>query len=111
MSAGQDGLPRRSMTERSVPLVSARVPLFGPMTGCLRGCERRWATLAANPPHHAVNVASNFRRDEHKNADANACSLLDLTIFRMNTCAKRVGGWGSACALLFSAEILSWPML
>jgi hypothetical protein len=89
MSAGQELLLRRHLTERLVPLVSARVPLFRPATGCLLGRDRRWATVAANVPNHVSTIASNCGRDEHKNPDANARFLPDLTIFRMNTCAKR----------------------
>jgi hypothetical protein len=94
MSAGQQLLLRRSLTERFVPLVSARVPQFGPMAGCLAGRDPCWATLVANLPHHVSGTTSNCGRGGHKNPDANAHFLPDLTIFRMNTCAKRVGGGG-----------------
>jgi hypothetical protein len=94
MSAGQKLLPRRSLTEQFVPLVSARVPLFRPATGCLRGRDRRSRIVAANPPDHTFTIASNCKRDGQKNPDANARFLPYLTIFRMNTCTKKVGGWG-----------------
>jgi hypothetical protein len=94
MSAGQKLLPRRSLTEQFVPLVSARVPLFRPATGCLRGRDRRSRIVAANPPDHTFTIASNCKRDGQKNPDANARFLPYLTIFRMNTCTKKVGGVG-----------------
>jgi hypothetical protein len=94
MSAGQELLPRCSLTERFAPLVFARVPLVDLMGRCPRGYERGWATLAANLPNHAFTIAGNYGCDGHKNPAANARFLPDLTIFRMNTCAKKVGGWG-----------------
>jgi hypothetical protein len=94
MSAGQELLLRRHLTERLVPLVSAWVPLFGPMTGCLWSRDRRSATVTANLPDHTFTIATNCKRDGQKNPDANTVFWLHLTIFRMNTCAKRVGGWG-----------------
>jgi hypothetical protein len=94
MSARQRVLRRHSVANRFVPLVFARVPLFGPKAGCLPGRDPCWATLAANPPDHTLTIASNCERDGQKNRDANTLFWLGLTIFRMNTCAKRVGGWG-----------------
>jgi hypothetical protein len=107
MSAGQELLLRRSLTERFVPLVSARVPLFGPMTGCLRGRDRGWANVTANLPNDAFTISSNCGRDGHKNPDANGRFLPDLTIFRMNTCTKRVGGWGVLAQPFFRQNPLS----
>jgi hypothetical protein len=104
MSAGQELLPRRSLTERFAPLVSPRVPPFGPASGGLRGDERRLATVTANLPDHTFTIATNCRRDGQKNPDANTLFWLDLTIFRMNTCRKRVGGWG--CRILAATSTL-----
>jgi hypothetical protein len=101
MSVGEELLPRRSLAERFAPLVSARVPLLGPMGRCPRGYERGWANVAANLPNDAFTISSNCGRDGDKNPDANTLFWLDLTIFRMNTCAKRVGGWGLLAQPLF----------
>jgi len=93
MFAGQEPLPRCSLTEL-VSVGSARVPRLGPTTGRLMGRDRRWAAVAAKLPKDASTITSNSPRDQRKNRDANACFWLNLTIFRMNTCAKMVGGWG-----------------
>jgi hypothetical protein len=111
MSAGQELLLRRHLTERLVPLVSAGVPLFAPMTGCLRGRDRRSANVAANLPNDAFIITSNCGRNRRQNRLANTRFWVDLTIFRMNTCAKRIGGGGPACVAPFSTEILSRPKL
>jgi hypothetical protein len=95
MCARQELLLRRRLTERLVPMVSAEVPLFGPITDCLWGRDRRSQVVAANLPNDAFTIASDWGRDGHKNPDANTLFWLDLTVFRMNTCAKRVGGGGA----------------
>jgi len=99
MSAGQDLLPRRFLSERFAPPVD------------LQGGDPCRATLAASLPNHSCAIRSNCARDQRKNRDANTCFWLDLTIFRMNTCAKRIGGGGPACVAPFSTEILSRPKL
>ena len=94
MSAGQELLLRRSLTNQFVPLVSAQVPLFGLMGRCPRGYGRGWANVTANLPNDAFTIPSNCTRHGDKNPDANILFWLNLTLFRMNTCAKMVGGWG-----------------
>jgi hypothetical protein len=108
MSAGQELLLRRHLTERLVPLVSAWVPLFGPMTGCLWSRDRRSATVTANLPDHTFTIATNCKRDGQKNPDANTVFWLHLTIFRMNTCAKRVGGWGVSNPSCYFNSLRFW---
>jgi hypothetical protein len=93
MSARQRVLRHHALADQFVPLDSARVPLFGPITDCLWGRGRRSANVAVNVPNDASTIASDWGRGGHKNPDANTLFWLDLTIFRMNTCAKRVGGW------------------
>ena len=108
MSAGQELLPRRSLSERFAPLVSARVPLFGLSGLCPRGRDRRSANVAANAaanlPKDASPITSNWGRAGHKNPDANTRFWLNLTIFRMNTCTKKVGGGG--CRILAATSTL-----
>src|SRR5579859_5547780 len=94
MSAGQELLLRRSLTERFAPPVSIPAPSPSALPVVSQGGDPCSATLAANPPPHAFNVPSNCRRDWRKNPNWNTLFWLDLTICRMNTCTKRVGGWG-----------------
>jgi hypothetical protein len=82
MSAGQDLLPCRFLSERFAPPAD------------LQGGDPCWATLAAHLPNHSCAIRSNCARDRRKKRDANTRFWLNLTIFRMNTCTKRVGGWG-----------------
>jgi hypothetical protein len=89
MCARQELLLRRRLTERLVPMVSAEVPLFGPMTGLLRGPDRRSQVVAANLPNDAFTITTNCGRNRRQNRLANTLFWLDLTIFRMNTCAKK----------------------
>ncbi len=77
-------------------------PLFVLTGRCPRGRDRRSANVTANLPNHSFAVTSGCTRDGHKNADANARFLPDLTIFRMNTCTKRVGG----CRILAATSTL-----
>jgi hypothetical protein len=56
--------------------------------------DERWAAVAASLPNDAFTVTTNCGRNRRQNRLANTLFWLDLTIFRMNTCAKRVGGWG-----------------
>ena len=100
MFAGQELLPRCSLTERVVPVVSARVSLFGPMTGCLRGRYRRWAPIAAKLPNQSCAIGTNCVSDQRKNGDANGCFWLGVTILRMNTCTKKGRGVGCDSPLL-----------
>jgi hypothetical protein len=93
MSAGQELLPRRSLTERFAPPISARLQLVGLTSGGPRGHNRRSET-AANAPNDAFTITTNCGRNRRQNRLANTLFWLDLTIFRMNTCTKRVGGWG-----------------
>ena len=92
MSAGQDLLPRRFLSERFAPPVD------------LQGGDPCWATRAASLPNHSCAIRSNCARDRRKNRDANTRFWLNLTIFRMNTCAKRVGGGG--CRILAATSTL-----
>jgi hypothetical protein len=101
MSAGQELLPRRSLAERFAPPVSIPAPSPSALPVVLQGGDPCWATLAANLPNDTFTTASNCGCDGHKNPDANARFLLDLTLFRMNTCTKRVGGWGLLAQPLF----------
>jgi hypothetical protein len=91
MCARQELLLRRRLTERLVPMVSAEVPLFGPITDCLWGRDRRSQVVAANLPNDAFTITTNCGRNRRQNRLANTLFWLDLTIFRMNTCAKKVG--------------------
>ena len=43
---------------------------------------------------HTFAIGSNCARHQCKNRHANICFWLNLTIFRMNSCTKRVRGWG-----------------
>jgi hypothetical protein len=101
MSAVQKLLLRRSLTERSVPPVSIPAPSPSALTVVLQGGDPCWATLAANLPNDVSTISSNCGCDGDKKPDANTLFWLDLTIFRMNTCAKRVGGWGLLAQPLF----------
>ena len=101
MSAVQKLLPRRSLAERFAPPVSTPAPSPSALPFVLQGGDPCWATLAANLPNDAFTISSNCGRDGHKNPDANTLFWLDLTIFTMNTCAKRVGGWGLLAQPLF----------
>jgi hypothetical protein len=94
MAACQELLLRRSIAGRFQPPMSVRVPLFGLTGGCLPGEDRRSQAVAANLPNQTFTITSNCRRDPRKNRDANTRFWVDLTIFRMNTCTKRVGGGG-----------------
>src|ERR1700730_4866630 len=94
MSVGQELLLRRPLTERFAPLVSARVPLFGPITDCAGRRGRRSQVVAANLLNQTFSRTSKRRRDQRKTDEANSCFWCDLNFFRMNTCAKRVGGGG-----------------
>src|ERR1700726_3377002 len=92
MSAGQELLPRRSLTERFAPPISARLQLVGLTSGGPRGHNRRSET-AANAPNDAFTITTNCGRNRRQNRLANTRFWVDLTVFRMNTCTKRVGGW------------------
>jgi hypothetical protein len=94
MSARQKLLLRRLIADRFAPPMSARLPLVGLTSGRLRGHNRRSETAAGIVLNHAFAITSDYGRDQRKNPDANSCFWCDLTFFRMNTCAKRVGGGG-----------------
>ena len=66
MSVGQELLLRRPLTERFAPLVSARVPLFGPITDCPGGRGRRSQVVAANLLNQTFSRTSKRRRDQRK---------------------------------------------
>jgi hypothetical protein len=100
MSARQRVLRHHAVANQLVPLDSARVPLFGPITDCLWGRDRRSQVVAANLPNDAFTITTNCGRNRRQNRLANALFWLDLTIFRMNTCAKRVGVGGVESWLL-----------
>ena len=100
MSARQRVLRHHALANQFVPLDSARVPLFGPITDCLWGRDRRSQVVAANLPNDAFTITTNCGRNRRQNRLANTLFWLDLTIFRMNTCAKRVGGWGYRFSIL-----------
>ena len=104
MSAGQEHLPRRSTAQRFAPPMSAQVPSSGAANSGLQGDERCWAAGAANLPNQTFTITSNCRRDQRKTDEANPCFRRRLTIFRMNTCAKRVGGGG--CRILAATSTL-----
>ncbi len=91
MSAGQDLLPRRFLSERFAPPVD------------LQGGDPCWATRAANLPNDAFTITTNCGRDGHTDPPANTLLWLDLTVFRMNTCAKRVGGGVSNLGCYFNS--------
>jgi hypothetical protein len=95
MSARQRVLRHHAVANQLVPLDSARVPLFGPITDCLWGRDRCSQVVAANLPNDAFTITTNCGRNRRQNRLANALFWLDLTIFRMNTCAKKVGGGGA----------------
>ena len=82
MSAGQDLLPRRFLSKRFAPSVD------------LQSGDPCRATLTANLPKDAFTITTNCGRNRRQNRLANTRFWLNLTIFRMNTCTKKVGGWG-----------------
>lgn len=93
MSARQKLLLRCPIAERFAPLISARVTFFGLTSGCLRGHDCCSAAGTANLlPNHSCAIRSNCARDQGKIGHANICFWLNLTVFRINTCTKRVGG-------------------
>ena len=73
MSARQRVLRHHAVANQLVPLDSARVPLFGPITDCLWGRDRRSQVVAANLPNDAFTITSNCRRDQRKTDEANSC--------------------------------------
>ena len=93
MSACQGLLLCRPIADRFAPPMSAQVPSSGAANSGLQGDER-WAAVAANLPNQTLTITRNCGRNRRKNGDANTCFWLNLTIFGMNTCTKRVGGWG-----------------
>jgi hypothetical protein len=95
MSAVQKLLPRRSLAERFAPPVSTPAPSPSALPVVSQGGDPCWANVTANLPNDVSTISSNCGCDGDKNPDANTLFWLDLTIFRMNTCAKRVGGWGA----------------